>query len=178
MMIHRMGQSISRLPLALVPIFSWACRNGGMSQDIAPTAPILTGVSPARGPTSGSTQITLIGDHFVLGSTVSFGGVLNANLLGVTDTGQEMFVTLPPDPGAQGKVPVTVRLPSWWRRRIPSVSRSTGLTRQGRAGRSAPPRGRSAPVSRRSGDGSDARDGSGPRTPSAPPLRRSMRRTR
>ena len=42
---------------------------------VAPQPPVLTGVSPASGSTSGGTTITLTGSNFITGATVSVGGV-------------------------------------------------------------------------------------------------------
>ena len=47
-----------------------------LSASIAPPAsPVVTGLSPNSGPTSGGTTVTIAGSNFASGATVSFGGV-------------------------------------------------------------------------------------------------------
>ena len=70
--------------------------------------PTLTMVSPASGPTSGGSLITLKGTRFAAGATVSFGGTQATMVKVVSDT--QIDVTLPAKPGAFGKVAVTVTL--------------------------------------------------------------------
>src|SRR3984893_2820704 len=50
--------------------------SSGFSASIAPaSAPLISGVSPNSGPTSGGTQVTIAGSNFRAGATVLFGGV-------------------------------------------------------------------------------------------------------
>ena len=55
-------------------------RTGGFSYTAAASAPTLTSVSPASGPTAGGTTITLTGTGFVSGATVRVGGTAATNV--------------------------------------------------------------------------------------------------
>ena len=52
----------------------------------APTSPTLTSVSPASGPTSGGTTITLTGTNFVSGATVRVGGAAATSITFASST--------------------------------------------------------------------------------------------
>jgi CxxC motif-containing protein (DUF1111 family) len=45
----------------------------GVSDVVSPTAPVITGVSPATGLTTGGTMVTITGSNFLAGATVKFG---------------------------------------------------------------------------------------------------------
>ncbi|MHC5021680.1 MAG: IPT/TIG domain-containing protein, partial [Planctomycetota bacterium] len=47
----------------------------------APAPPALTGITPATGPADGGTTVTLSGTNFAAGATVTFGGVLAAQVV-------------------------------------------------------------------------------------------------
>jgi IPT/TIG domain-containing protein len=65
--------------------------------------PVITSVSPASGPTSGNTSVTITGTGFASGATVSFGGV---DGLGPSVTATTITVTTPG--GAAGPIDVKV----------------------------------------------------------------------
>ncbi len=73
---------------------------------IAP-APTLTAVSPVSGPTSGGTAVTLTGQNFASGATVSFGGVAATSVVVVSAT----QITAKTPAHAQGSVNVVVTNP-------------------------------------------------------------------
>ena len=52
----------------------------------APSAPTITSVSPASGPATGGTQITINGTNFVSGATVRVGGTLATGVTLVSST--------------------------------------------------------------------------------------------
>jgi hypothetical protein len=54
--------------------------------DVPNTEPIISGISPASGPTAGATQVTISGTGFAAGATVSFGGIpaSSVNVIGST----------------------------------------------------------------------------------------------
>jgi IPT/TIG domain len=70
---------------------------------IAP-APILTTVSPTSGPTTGGTSVTLTGQNFASGATVTFGGTAATSVVVVSTT--QMTAKTPPR--AKGSVNVVV----------------------------------------------------------------------
>jgi hypothetical protein len=57
-------------------------------------APVVTGVSPNTGPTTGGTRVTLTGKNFVSGARVVFGGVAATSVVAVSAT--QLNVTTPP----------------------------------------------------------------------------------
>ena len=66
--------------------------------------PIVTSVSPGTGPTGGGTAVTLTGQHFVSGATVTFAGVAASSVVVVSAT--QIKATTPPH--RQGGVTVVV----------------------------------------------------------------------
>jgi len=74
-----------------------------------PGTPVLTAVSPALGPTTGGTTLTLSGANFPANAQVFIDG-LQATLQGAA-TASQIKVTLPPDPKKKGKVLVEIRQP-------------------------------------------------------------------
>ena len=70
-------------------------------------APILTMVSPISGPTAGNTAVTLTGQSFASGATVTFGGAAATSVTVVSATP----VTARTPPHAQGGVNVVVTKP-------------------------------------------------------------------
>jgi hypothetical protein len=70
-------------------------------------APILTSVSPTSGPTTGGTAVTLTGQNFAPGATVSFGGAAATSVVAVSGT----QITAHTPPHAQGNVNITVTNP-------------------------------------------------------------------
>jgi hypothetical protein len=71
------------------------------------TPPTVVGVSPRRGPIEGGTRVTITGDDFVSGATVSLGGTAATSV--VVTSGTQMTVTTPPH--RQGGVNVVVTNP-------------------------------------------------------------------
>lgn len=80
-----------------------------VSPDLAPPAPppTLSSVTPALGPSSGGIPLSIGGQNFKAGATVSIAGA------SAVASGSEtlLTVTLPAQPGAFGKVPVVVQNP-------------------------------------------------------------------
>ena len=70
-------------------------------------APILSAISPASGPTSGGTAVTLTGQNFASGATVTFGGVAATSVVVVNAT----QITANTPAHAQGSVNVVVANP-------------------------------------------------------------------
>jgi len=70
-------------------------------------APVVTTVSPNSGPTTGGTSVTLMGQNFVSGATVSFGGSAATSVV-VVSTAQ---ITANTPTHAQGSVAVVVTNP-------------------------------------------------------------------
>jgi hypothetical protein len=64
----------------------YATRSGAFTYTTVSTAPTLTAVSPASGPTAGGTTITLTGTNFVSGATVRVGGAAATNVTFVSAT--------------------------------------------------------------------------------------------
>ncbi len=79
---------------------------GGYTYDVAP-APVLTALTPVRGSTNGGTLVTLSGNNFAAGATVTFGGVAASNVLVASAT--SLTATTPAH--APGAVDVAVRNP-------------------------------------------------------------------
>ena len=69
--------------------------------------PTITAVSPAGGPTTGGTTVTLTGTGFTGASAVTFGGVAGTSILNVTDTS----LTVVAPAGTAGTVDVLVTTP-------------------------------------------------------------------
>lgn len=78
----------------------------GNNPDLAIPSIALTMVSPALGPSTGGTTLTLTGTGFANGVTVSIGGFA-ATVNQITPT--QLTVTLPAAPLTKGQVPVIVR---------------------------------------------------------------------
>lgn len=79
---------------------------GGGGGDAATSDPVLTAISPASGPTTGGTLLTLTGVNFKPGVTVSIAG----NQATVTaQTANQLTVSLPAKLGTKGLVAVEVR---------------------------------------------------------------------
>ena len=78
----------------------------GFTYDTAPTnpPPTVADVSPASGPVTGGTAVTIIGTNFVTGATVSFGGAAASNVNVTSST--SISATTPAH--AAGNVNVTV----------------------------------------------------------------------
>ena len=74
---------------------------------VTPPAPTVTGVSPASGPTSGGTTVTITGTNFTGATSVSFGA---AAATGVTVTSATSLTATAPA-GSAGAVDVTVTTP-------------------------------------------------------------------
>jgi hypothetical protein len=82
-------------------------------------APILSAISPASGPTSGGTAVTLTGQNFASGATVTFGGVAGTSVVVVNAT----QITANTPAHAQGSVNVVVANPDGQ-----SATRTGGFT--------------------------------------------------
>ena len=80
--------------------------NNNPDMMVSPTAPMLTTVAPALGPTSGNTTLTLTGSNFTSSTKVTIGATMATNVSFVSAT--QLTVTLPAQPTAFGKVPVVV----------------------------------------------------------------------
>jgi IPT/TIG domain len=86
---------------------------GGQSSTLAsgftfvPPAPTVTGVMPASGPTAGGTAVTLTGQNFASGATVSFGGAAATNVVVVSGT----QITAQTPAHAQGSANIVVTNP-------------------------------------------------------------------
>jgi hypothetical protein len=70
-------------------------------------APILTGVSPRTGLTSGGTSVTLTGQNFASGATVTFGGAAATSVVVVSAT----QITAKTPPHKRGSVNIVVTNP-------------------------------------------------------------------
>jgi hypothetical protein len=66
--------------------------------------PVVTNVTPARGPSAGGTQVTIEGEFLSRPQHVTFGGVAAASIVRTSAT--EITVVTPP--GGEGRVPVSV----------------------------------------------------------------------
>jgi hypothetical protein len=77
--------------------------------DIAGSGPVLLDVAPRTGPTTGGTRLTLSGDRFVDGLTVTIDGKPATAVTWISAT--EVTAVSPADPGARGKVKVVVTNP-------------------------------------------------------------------
>lgn len=85
-----------------------ATTSGGGGGGGITSSNLLLGLTPARGPSSGGTEVTLTGRDFVSGASVSFGGVPGVDVRVVAaDT---ILVKTPPHPA--GFVDVTVSTPA------------------------------------------------------------------
>jgi len=75
---------------------------------IAPKPPTVTGLSPASGPSTGGTEVTLTGTNFVSGATVSFGGTAASNV--VVESATRIRAVAPPRvvPAGVTSIEVTV----------------------------------------------------------------------
>ncbi|PJJ71104.1 IPT/TIG domain-containing protein [Diaminobutyricimonas aerilata] len=75
---------------------------------VAPEAPVVLDLAPRSGPTSGGTEVTIVGSGFTGATRVDFGGVPGSIPRVLSDT--ELVVTTPAR--AAGPVPVVVRHPA------------------------------------------------------------------
>ncbi len=75
-----------------------------------PTAPIITGVNPDRGPVAGGTNVTVTGTGFTDATDVKFGQAAAQNLAVVSDT--QLTVVSPQATGPAGPADVTVTTPA------------------------------------------------------------------
>ena len=94
----------------------WVLADGTISQDsyltnftyLSPeTAPVITGLNPAYGPTSGGNTVAILGSDFTGATSVTFGGVAATNVTVVSDA--QLNVTAPA--GTSGYATVTVTNP-------------------------------------------------------------------
>lgn len=83
-----------------------------VSPDLRPSPPVVAGVTPARGPTTGNIAVTVGGSNFAagMGLSVSFAGIAATNVQFLSDS--KLTATLPAKLGAFGKVAVVVTNPS------------------------------------------------------------------
>ena len=79
-----------------------ATRTGGFT--FKAPAPILTGVSPTTGRTTGGTSVTLTGRNFASGATVTFGGAAATSVVVVSAT----HITAKSPPHKAGRVAIVV----------------------------------------------------------------------
>jgi hypothetical protein len=98
-----------------VRAFNAAGLQSGLSNEVIVTlpggtspvpAPVVSGLSPSGGPTTGGTVVTITGSHFATGATVTIGG----RPATVTSGSASTLVVITP-PGSVGAVSVTVRNP-------------------------------------------------------------------
>ncbi len=88
-----------------------SCNPLSQACEPAPAATlVLTGISPALGPTSGGVTLELSGQRFLAGATVSIDGVAATQVSVMSET--QLVATLPARPGAHGLVPVVVQNPN------------------------------------------------------------------
>jgi hypothetical protein len=80
---------------------------GCLQRPTAFLTPTVTGVTPTAGPQSGGTAVIIIGSHFAVGATVSFGTTASTAVSVLSDT---VLVAASPPHGA-GTVDVTVSYP-------------------------------------------------------------------
>lgn len=81
----------------------------GSGSDLATPSLALTSAAPTRGPSSGGITLTLQGQLFQPGATVTIGAVAASNVNVVSPS--TLTLTLPAQPGRQGPIPITVRNP-------------------------------------------------------------------
>ncbi len=79
------------------------------AQDMAMSfpPPVLTAVTPALGSTAGGIPLTLTGQNFQMMVSVTVAGVPSSSA--APTSSNSITATLPPKPGALGKVPVVVK---------------------------------------------------------------------
>jgi CSLREA domain-containing protein len=76
--------------------------------DLPPVAPVVTAISPAKGPAAGHTAVTITGEHLAGATEVRFGATAGTHLVDVSDTS----VTVESPAGTAGaKAAVTVITP-------------------------------------------------------------------
>jgi subtilisin family serine protease len=88
-------------------VYGWGSLDVKAAVDLALVRPVLSGLSPANGPSAGGTAVTVLGANFPTGPTpptVSFGGVASASVV-VSSAGSLVAVA---PPHAAGAVDVTV----------------------------------------------------------------------
>jgi subtilisin family serine protease len=91
-------------------VYGWGSLDVKAAVDLALLRPILSGLSPANGPSAGGTAVTILGANFSTGPTpptVSFGGVASASV--VVGSAGSLVAVAPPH--APGTVDVTVTNP-------------------------------------------------------------------
>lgn len=91
-------------------VYGWGSLDVKAAVDLALVRPILTGLSPASGPGTGGTMVTILGANFTTGATppeVLFGGVASPSVV-VGSAGSLVAVT---PPHTAGPVDVTVTNP-------------------------------------------------------------------
>lgn len=87
----------------------WLLVSLGCGGDPPLIRPSLNVVTPAVGPTGGGIRVTLDGENFMPGATVTFAGLAATEVTTVSPT--RIAVTLPALPGAWGKIGVRVQNP-------------------------------------------------------------------
>lgn len=98
----------TRLVALLLLLLSTGCPQNPTPDGGTPgTTPVLTSISPTRGPLAGNTTVTLTGTSFVAGATVSFGG----NPANVTFENDRKLLAVTPSASSVGAVSVTVTNP-------------------------------------------------------------------
>ena len=88
-------------------VFGWGSLDVKAAVDLALVRPILSGLSPASGPSTGGTAVTILGANFPTGPTpptVSFGGIASSSV--IVDSATSLVAQAPPH--AAGTVDVTV----------------------------------------------------------------------
>jgi len=83
---------------------------GTTNPDLPPGTPVLTAITPALGPTTGGTPLTLTGNNFPTDAQVYIDGK-QATVTGTT-TATQITVNSPADPNKKGKVLVEIRRPA------------------------------------------------------------------
>ena len=87
-----------------IPLFVWTSTKG-LNVTLYPT-PVVTGISPVAGPTTGGTTVTITGSGFTKASYVKFGTVANATGAMTINSDTQITVTSPAQ--AAGTIDVTV----------------------------------------------------------------------
>lgn len=101
---------ITALVAYVLLLHACSADNGKRGPSAASTTELtLSAISPRVGPTTGGTQLTIEGENFRDGATVTIAG-LDAEAVHV-ESGQRITAMLPAQPGAFGDVPVRVRNP-------------------------------------------------------------------
>ena len=109
--MRMLGHLFRHIPLAATTLFAGLIPGCAPALDgpASPSAPVLRAVSPARAPTSGGVELTLAGEHFAPGATVTIDGIASSYVR--VNSGTSITAVLPARAGAWGPVSVVVTNP-------------------------------------------------------------------